>query len=347
MKIMIITPFEKVSDSRAVRLANALESMGFEVQIRSTADEINGKFNNKIIRRIGGYISAFKMSKRAEEIIVSVNCEYTIIARIANCLRKKNKKIWADIYDNHEYIFNIQPYRFIFKVLEHCALLMCDAAIIPIERRMQQYSDIFLRIFKPKIYFISNIGFEKQNSENNYLSNTSKNNVNLVYAGTIDKGRGILPLVMAAENSNGFIQLEVYGSGPYLNEYLELKIFRKFYKGLFKFGDLKKIYWSADVISGFYELSVPNNFYCDPNKMREIFEFRKPILTNSGTPLADMIIENDIGVVIKTVDSASIIKGLRYLKLRQDEILLNINDKTIINNIIDLNNLNLEFLIKS
>ena len=344
MKITIITPFRKLTDSRASRLAQALVSEGFEVQIRSTADEISGKLNNKITRRICGYLSALKFAKQAENIIVSVNCEYTIISWIANIFYGKNKKIWADIYDNHEFIFNRQPYRFMFKILEHAALLICDSAILPVERRLDQYSSLFLKIFKPKIYFISNIGFEKIKLNNCNSSDAEEKNIKLVYAGTIDNGRGILPLVKAAENSSEFINLEIYGSGPYLDEYLEIKSFRKFYKGTFKFDDIKEIYKSADVISGFYELSVRNNAYCDPNKMREVYEFQIPIITNSGTPLSDVVLHCGVGAVISNMDSASILNELINLKKIKADVYKNLNDATVINQTINLNNMNLKFL---
>lgn len=320
MKITIITPFPSEKDSRAQRLSAEFKSLGDTVDIISTEPKKENHLVGKLSKRIHRYLTAIKEIKNTEGGLVAVNCEIALLANIIKILRinKSLKFIIVDVYDHHGYIFNGIPAK-IFSILERLALIFSDAAIIPIQERLEQYNPKLSAKTRNKIEFISNIGFAPPRPHE-ITKNKTSNIFKIIYAGTIDYGRGLHAIIETAKSYPDEIEIEIYGNGPLLPELLKSMDFKKIYRGGFKFHDLAILYSDADLIFAFYELIIPNHKFCDPNKLREVFEFNKPVLTNAGTPLSKMVESMGIGIVINEATSAEIISAARCASKSKESI---------------------------
>lgn len=312
----IITPFIPSTDSRAKRLAAALSARGFSVCLNGyVATPPKGRF----VGRLDKYVYAIKQLRAVQGgVVVSVNAEYTLLARAMKFMRLAHfDHLVADIYDHHAYIFR-GLMSLAFHCVERLSIRMADAAIIPIRKRLNQYRPPISVRERGRIFYISNLGFSLKKAysftDSNSSPNQSQDRCVVVYAGTIDSGRGLGALIeSAAEFSE--LDVRIYGSGPLLKEYLKDERFERIYTGQFDVSSLRSIYGPADVICGFYESSVPNNRFCDPNKLREVFEFHKPLLTNAGTPLSERVEALGVGFVVDDVSKESIRDGaLELLK---------------------------------
>ena len=63
--------------------------------------------------------------------------------------------------------------------------------------------------------------------------------------------------------------------------------------------DLPNIYGQTDIIISEYDSNEINGRYAEPNKLYDAIYFRKPIVTNSGTHTADIILQRQIGFAIR------------------------------------------------
>jgi glycosyltransferase involved in cell wall biosynthesis len=305
----IITPFVAATDSRAKRLAAALGSCGLDARVIGCA--ASPVTNSRVIRRYQKYKDAIKQIRGVRGgVVVCVNAECTLIARAMKLLRLAHfESLVTDVYDHHAYIFE-GSIGWIFHRIERLAIKAADAAIIPIKARLAQYQPPIKNRELERIFYISNLGFENSQSksflkESNVFFHGRRRSV-LVYAGTIDAGRGLNIIAEAAAAFSADLDVRIYGSGPLLKEYLKYEDFRRVYRGPFDVSSLPNIYEAADVICGFYELSVRNHIFCDPNKLREVFEFDKPLLTNSGTPLSERVESLGVGHVLNNLTIESV-----------------------------------------
>lgn len=331
MQITIVTPFLTNKDSRAKRFASELTRIGHQVTIVSTEIEARSgsSFFTRLKRRVQRYAKAIKIIKDAQGGLIAVNSE---IALIAHTLRYFGiathlKFVAIDVYDHHGYIFT-GIMAAIFSRIERMAVLRADAVIIPIPERLDQYKPKIPPKALNKIHFISNLGFDDLKTPNSTTS-THSEAIKLVYAGTIDAGRGILSLAKCAQQYPKQIELDIYGSGPLLMEFTNSKEFREHYRGQFDFEDLERIYSKANFICGFYELSIPNHKYCDPNKLREVFQFEKPIITNTGTPLSAHVERMSIGLTVSDTSPESILKAITECKATHAQLTRMIKDNRI------------------
>jgi glycosyltransferase involved in cell wall biosynthesis len=331
MKITIVTPFFTNKDSRAKRFASELTRIGHQVTIVSTELELKSENNffARLKRRLLRYTKAIKIITNIQGGLIAVNSEIALIAHTLRYLgiAKHLEFIAIDVYDHHGYIFT-GIMAAIFSRIERMAVLRADAVIIPIPERLEQYNPKIPPKALNKIHFISNLGFDDLKAPSPITSYHSEA-IKLVYAGTIDAGRGILSLAKCAQQYPEKIKLDIYGSGPHLMEFANSKEFRAHYRGQFNFIDLERIYCNANFICGFYELNIPNHQYCDPNKLREIFEFEKPIITNKGTPLSAHVERMSIGLVVSDTSPESIFKAITECKATHAQLTRMIEDNRI------------------
>lgn len=345
-----MTPFSAATDSRAIRLADALRSFGLDARVIGC----NATSPSRIVRRYQKYRTALKHIRRVHGgVIVCVNSEFTLLARVMKLMRLANfDDLVADIYDHHAYVFRGVIGK-AFHRIEWLALKMADAAIIPASVRLEQYRPSLGSRELIRIFYVSNLGFESLRAHLAASYSTprppldSGRRFTLVYAGTIDVGRGLLVIAEAASVFGSDLDVKIYGAGPLLDEYLKNECFRRVYCGSFDVAALPDIYESADAICGCYELSVPNHIYCDPNKLREVFEFKRPILTNAGTPLAARVESLGIGFVIGNVTKQAVRGAVLEMGRQRDHIAGRIEESYVcFDRLVQENKRNLEELIE-
>lgn len=314
----IVTPFAARSDSRAERLARELERQGVVVEVCGLPPEVAAE-RARGRRRALGYREAWRRS-RGIDVVVTVNAEYTLIATIGRLLRgDKSQRIVADIYDHHGYIFKGVIAR-LFSVLEQCALRCADRAIIPIEARLDQYRPKLPEAVRQRVIFVSNLGFgapfERTNGAQeigksvHVAEGRSPKRPLLVYAGTVDYGRGLVEMVSAGRRYPDLVEVCIHGTGPLVRNPVFVAEAGAMMRGGFSANQLPELYSSATAILACYELSVPNHAYCDPNKLREVFEFRVPLITNAGTPLASEVKRMNVGVVLDVLTPETLVSAV-------------------------------------
>jgi glycosyltransferase involved in cell wall biosynthesis len=72
----------------------------------------------------------------------------------------------------------------------------------------------------------------------------------------------------------------------------------------------------SDLLFAFYDPGIPNNLYSSPNKLFEAMMCRKPILVNDGTSMAEIVKNENCGIVVRYGDVSAIRQAV--LKLRDD-----------------------------
>lgn len=344
----IVTPFSAATDSRAMRLADALRSFGLDARVIGC----NATSASRIMRRYQKYRTAITHIRRVHSgVIVCVNSEFTLLAKVMKLMRLANfDGLVADIYDHHAYIFK-GLIGGAFHGIERLAVKVADAAIIPASVRLEQYRPSLGSHELMRIFYVSNLGVASLQARSTATDRSppvdSEQRFTLIYAGTIDVGRGLIAIAEAASALGNDFDVRIYGGGPLLDEYLRNESFRRVYRGYFDVAALPDIYESADAICGCYELSVTNHAYCDPNKLREVFEFKKPLLTNAGTPLAARVESLGVGLVIGNVTKESVHSAVLEIAGQKDYIAERIEASSIcFNRLVQENKNNLAKLIE-
>jgi glycosyltransferase involved in cell wall biosynthesis len=70
----------------------------------------------------------------------------------------------------------------------------------------------------------------------------------------------------------------------------------------------------ADLLFAFYDTSIPNNKYASPNKLFESMMCSKPIIVNDGTAMAEIVRQENCGIVVPYGDKEIIKEGILRLK---------------------------------
>lgn len=304
LSAVIVTPFSSDMDSRAERLRCRLGDAGWSVAVNSVRVETALLGGNRLVSRLRTYSAAAKFFSRSEDSVwITVNAELTLIACFIKAIYGRRVVVCADIYDHHGYIFS-GLIRFAFHIIEQLAVIAANFIFLPNSSRSNQYLRWSTK-FEAKTFYISNFGFLDSLPPCALPTNRlgASKPTKIVYAGTLDWGRGIERILNLIEfGAHSQICCEIYGAGPALRHFESLPEFSKVYRGGFTFTELEEIYESADMLAAIYDPVVPNNAFCDPNKLREALTYNLPILTNSGTPLAKIVEEFHVGVVFDLDD---------------------------------------------
>lgn len=319
--IVIVTPFYASTDSRAQRLAKAVEGVnrsaciyGRQESSHSNGGAIGARFNN--------YVRAWNVIVKTRGVLIAVNAEFVLIAAIARFFGlSKPSLLVGDIYDHHGYIFH-GFFSWVFHWVERAAILAADVAILPIKERLDQYRPALPSHVQRKILYMSNLGFERfvaskrlGGIENavRYVGGTEERRTVIVFAGTLDVGRGLESLALAGVKFYSDLDVRIYGTGPLAKSFELNPLLAKCYYGPFIASQLEEIYRAADIISAFYELTVKNHKFCDPNKLREVFEHGKPMITNNMTPLSANVRDLGVGTVIDEVTPEGIHDAAKHM----------------------------------
>lgn len=329
----ILTPFVSENDSRAQRLADALRTRGANVNVVGVEAPAN-PHGSRVLRRITNYYRAWINILNVRGVLVTVNAEYSLIAWLSRKLFLCNsvRAHVVDIYDHHGFIFSGILAR-LFNVIERSAIIAADAAIIPIEERLSQYTPPLLSSDCSKIFFISNLGFVSHAANADFDAFDQQcssdfhdlcHRIVVIYAGTLDIGRGLPALAAAGVTYASEIEVRIYGSGPLEYDLKNRTDISPLVFGRFNMQQLADIYRDADMLCGIYELSVPNHKYCDPNKLREVFDYFIPMLTNDGTPLARQVGSMGVGCLLSSVTPDKIYEAAKYIRDNRSLLVRNI-----------------------
>jgi glycosyltransferase involved in cell wall biosynthesis len=143
----------------------------------------------------------------------------------------------------------------------------------------------------------------------------------LFYAGLLHPDRSLIYVIEALRGLED-TQLIIAGTGPErerIVKYLDESDNKLQYLGLLSYDDVIKKSLLADMLFAFYDPSTPNNRYASPNKLFESMMCGKPILTNEGTSMADIVRTENCGIIVPYGDVDAIRNAI--LTLRNDPAL--------------------------
>jgi glycosyltransferase involved in cell wall biosynthesis len=120
----------------------------------------------------------------------------------------------------------------------------------------------------------------------------------IFYAGILHENRGLHKLIEATKGINNLkLMIAGYDIGhANLSECLE-KAENVTFLGKISYEDVIKRTLESDMTFALYDPKVPNHKYASPNKLFEAMMCAKPILTNYGTVMAEIVMNENCGVL--------------------------------------------------
>lgn len=137
----------------------------------------------------------------------------------------------------------------------------------------------------------------------------------IFYAGVLSQDRDFKSLIIASADFTDVV-IEISGYGYYEREMEELSINHAgiTYLGPIMYDTVIEKTLQADLLFAFYDPAVPNNRYASPNKLFEAMMCRKPILVSDETNMAEIVREENCGLVVPYGDVDAIKHAILTLK---------------------------------
>lgn len=132
-----------------------------------------------------------------------------------------------------------------------------------------------------------------------------KEKVNISYIGSVAHYDINRQLIQALRNSEWCI-LEFHGQGTASNEIIALveaeKIENVKVTGIYDKADESSLYSNSDMVNMVLSSDSVNNRTCLPNRLYNACLYGKPLLTNTGTFVSDIIRDYNLGLVLNNFD---------------------------------------------
>ena len=196
--------------------------------------------------------------------------------------------------------------------VEKFLIRFADAVIIVDESRLSQLSGSKVS----KLTIIVNC--VPDNFENLKKYEKISDRFVIFYGGMLSKSRGIIQLIEAIKDEPN-LELVVAGTGEDEIELIEM--FNKYdnitYIGQVSHLEALKLTYMSTVIFGFYDPVVPNNQLASPNKLFEAMMCATPIVVNEETTMANIVMDENCGVIVPYSDVRRLKNTL--IKLKNDQ----------------------------
>lgn len=143
--------------------------------------------------------------------------------------------------------------------------------------------------------------------------------ITIFYSGLITKSRGLEHMMKATEDPDN-IRLIIAGTGPdkdlFENQAANAKNRVQYLGWLPSYEDVIEKTSEADIIFRFSDPKIPKTKYESPNKLFEAMMCGKPIIVSDGSSMANIVREENCGLVVPYGDVAAIREAV--LKLKND-----------------------------
>lgn len=308
-RVVVLRSLPLDSDSRTTKMMRAYADAGFPARALAwnrggtgrPADDIvyyegqgkiGGKWRNLrhvlawflfLARRLVG-------DRKGYEIIHVIDFDTACIG--VPLARLLGKKVVYDGYDHFGSARRNRLARSFFSWLERCLIRASNIAILPSWKRVEQY-----RIADLDPQVISNIPDDISPTELPDMAVQRDRPLTIAYVGTLEaihRGLEYLPLLCAR-----YPRIEVVVGGIGQLESLFIDAAKKHanlrFVGKLAYDDALRLMSSADCLYGPYLLTFDHHVYAAPNKMYEHALLGKPLITNSGTPVGDFVLEHETG----------------------------------------------------
>jgi len=137
----------------------------------------------------------------------------------------------------------------------------------------------------------------------------------IFYAGVLPVDRDIKSMIHGSMEF-GDVSIEIAGYGYQENEIKEIcgKYSRSQFIGAITYETVIEKTLQADLLFALYDPKIPNNRYASPNKLFEAMMCGKPILVSDNTAMADVVKEENCGLVVPYGDIDAIKGAINKLK---------------------------------
>ncbi|MDV2482141.1 glycosyltransferase family 4 protein [Methanoculleus sp. Wushi-C6] len=137
----------------------------------------------------------------------------------------------------------------------------------------------------------------------------------IFYAGGLGGDRDFEAVIQAAR-AIGDVQVELAGYGCHAERIQgmseqELHIT---FLGTIPYDEVIRKTLQSDLLFALYDPDIPNNRYASPNKLFEAMMCRKPILVSDGAAMADIVKEENCGLVVPYGDVDAVKRAILTLK---------------------------------
>ncbi len=265
-----------------------------------------------LVRRLPGWwlYAARQAARLRPDVVHSIDFDTAWPAQVA--ARLTGAAIVYDIFDFYSEMILLDLPRFLRRFLARAERRMvrrADLVILPDLRRQEQFEGVQPR----RLVEVLNV------PEDRPVAATPAKDFTLFYGGMIAKDRGLVDLLVACEATGA--KFVVAGHGP--DEEVLLPQLESspvcLYLGTVPYDEVLKRTASSHAVAALYDPTVPNNRLAAPNKLYEAMMLSKPVLTNEGIALADLVRKAGIGVVATYGDPPSVQKVLEDLMLHPAE----------------------------
>jgi len=303
--------------------------------------------NGKYLQRMGIYLkSIFKLKKLLLKIkpdkIIITNIDILFLL-ILNNVKKYTNDIIMEISDLRSYTFNK---KLTDKIQQFIDSIILDKYISKMIFTSPKFYEFYYQYkFNSEIFILENKPLSTMLPKK--VKKIKNKKVVIGIVGLLLDGNPHKALFEYAKDKDD-IEVHIYGKGTYqeqAQEYANNYTNIKYYGEYNFFKDISKIYASLDIIYMSYDTTNndTNINLALPNKLYEAMYFKVPIITTKDTYLAQRVIENKIGYIVRCCDLQDIEKVIDKFKINKDKILFGFEaikkDKYIADN--DYDELNL------
>jgi len=137
----------------------------------------------------------------------------------------------------------------------------------------------------------------------------------IFYGGMISKTRGLVELINSIKGLEN-IKVIIAGMGEDEDLFKEMSsnVKNVTYLGWINYEKYIDFTLSADLIFGFYDPKIPNNRLASPNKLFEAMMCSTPIIVNEETSMAEIVKQDNCGLVVPYSDHNLLRKSILRLK---------------------------------
>ena len=236
----------------------------------------------------------------------------------------KKAKLCYTIYDFYANNVHVQGLPRVAKVLRHfiasaerLGMGFADALFIPDESRLKE-----IKVPRSRRVTLLYNSPEDVISATVTSKNRSDRDFHIFYAGVLAwAARGLGHMVEAVRNLEG-VTLTLAGTGP--DEALFEEVTReltnvRFVGWIPSYQEVLRREMESDLLFRFIDPNIPKSRYESPNKLFEAMMCSKPIMVSDGGRMADLVIAEECGLVVRFGDVIGIRNAI--VKLRDDPAL--------------------------
>ncbi len=220
-------------------------------------------------------------------------CDFDTAFFSVGVVKRKQQRFVFDIFD---FLYSEPKSLFqkIVKKAQYYIINNADATIICTEERKKQ----IVGSNPKRLTVIQNTPSNSQMGDNTFEL-TKNDRIKVVYVGILQDYRLLKEIVEVISETSEF-ELHVGGFGKYEQYFINVsKQFENInFYGSLSYDNTLALEKACDIMLAVYDPTIENHKYAAPNKFYESLMLGKPVVMVRGTGMAQVVEENNIGVLI-------------------------------------------------